>query len=74
MAIVVCTLTICEDISLIACVVYPYFKADDYLTIAYLSYGTILSQAGKHTGNFFVFYFFNKKFAEKLHKMFRCSI
>jgi hypothetical protein len=72
MAIVVCALTIYVHISLIACIIYPYFDPTNMSTIAYLSYGAIISAAFKYAANFFVFYFFNKKFAEKLHKMFRC--
>jgi hypothetical protein len=71
MAIVVCALTIYEHISLSVCVVYPYFDLNQ-VAIANLSYGALLSEGIKHAANFFIFYFFNKKFAEKLHKMFRC--
>jgi hypothetical protein len=71
MAIVVSMLTVCDHISLIACTAYPYIDSS-LLMSNYVCYGAVLGTAVKHAANFFVFYFFNKKFAEKLHKMFRC--
>jgi hypothetical protein len=71
MAIVVCALTTCEHIALFFNLIYPYINPNR-LPINYFSLSSTTITALKHTVNFFVFYFFNKKFAEKLHNMFRC--
>jgi hypothetical protein len=68
MSLVMCTLSVLEHISLTACVVYPYFGSS-FITGNFVCFGGVFSIGLKHSLNFFVFYFFNKRFAERLHSM-----
>jgi hypothetical protein len=70
MTIMMCALSVLEHISMLSCVVYPYFGTS-LLNIDFFCFGGNIGQAVKHSANFFIFYFFNKKFAEKLHAMFK---
>jgi hypothetical protein len=69
MAIVICSLSMLEHLSLLGCVVYPYLNAN-YLITAYICFGSSAGYGLKHSANFFIFYFFNKKFSEKLRAIF----
>jgi hypothetical protein len=68
MNIVMCTLSIFEHLSVVGCVVYPYFGTS-LLDGGFVCFGGSFGIGLKHSTNFFVFYFFNKKFSDTLHKI-----
>jgi hypothetical protein len=71
MALIMCLLSILEHFMMIGCVVYPYSYAATQFIAANMCLGFNFSASFKNTVNFFIFLSFNKKFGQKLRKLFK---